>query len=447
MDQTLNTNADPDASCWHDRREGRRTTPRDDRSEYEVDYSRIIHSSSFRRLQGKTQILAPGDSDYMRTRLTHSLEVGQIAGGIAARLRERMAGLLPGSTFYHMLGFAHDLGHPPFGHGGETALNYCMRDAGGFEGNGQTLRILTRLEQYSKASGSNLTRRSLLGLIKYPVGWSKLAPDLPEPSPAMRANLTGWHPPKCHLDSETATVDWVLEPFSAEDRDQFRRYTPPDGVRPGKPLHKSVDCAIMEAADDISYGVHDLEDGIALSLIRRDQFDAAHPDIDLAPFCAWHNGRHSQDNLTTSRVTDMLFGSALMRKRAISRLISWFISQVGSQARGLFSHPLLDTGIDIAPEAKNLLTALQALVRDQVILSPNVQQLDYRGQQMVVDVFDALSSDPERLLPAELRPVLLASDDPQRVICDHVSALTDQGLARLYSRLFLPEAGSVFDRM
>ena len=115
-------------------------------SQYQRDRARIIHSASFRRLQSKTQVLSLGESDFYRTRLTHSLEVAQIGSGICEHLKEihknnqEYVKWIPPISLIEAIGLGHDLGHPPFGHGGEVALNYFMKDYGGFEGNGQTLR-------------------------------------------------------------------------------------------------------------------------------------------------------------------------------------------------------------------------------------------------------------------------------------------------------------------
>src|SRR3954463_15158356 len=163
---------------WKARRAEWQQQKEDARQAFDVDYGRVVHSASFRRLQGKTQILNLGDSDFYRTRLTHSLEVAQIAGGLKRQLAKSYPNHeavphLPPLSLIQTSGFCHDLGHPPFGHGGEVALNYCMRNAGGFEGNGQTLRILSKLEQFSKDCGSDLTRRALLGTLKYPVSFSR----------------------------------------------------------------------------------------------------------------------------------------------------------------------------------------------------------------------------------------------------------------------------------
>src|SRR4051812_47968797 len=152
---------------WVERHSGWKQHSEDARDPFDVDYARVVHSGSFRRLQGKTQILNLGDSDFYRTRLTHSLEVAQVAGGLSRQLAKtypdhKAIPYLPPLSLIQTSGFCHDLGHPPFGQGGEVALNYCMRGAGGFEGNGQPLRILSRLESFWREHGADLTRRSLL---------------------------------------------------------------------------------------------------------------------------------------------------------------------------------------------------------------------------------------------------------------------------------------------
>jgi dGTPase len=218
---------------WEERQSKWKPQPEDARTPFDVDYARVVHSGSFRRLQGKTQILNLGDSDFYRTRLTHSLEVAQIASGIARQFgmqcKDHPAyAYLPSPSMIQAVGFAHDLGHPPFGHGGEVALNYCMRYNGGFEGNGQTLRILSRLENFSEEHGSDLTRRALLGILKYPVAYSQVAnPEIvacmdEKPTSIRIIDRAKSKPPKCFLDSEKDVVDWILDPLSDKDSETFQ---------------------------------------------------------------------------------------------------------------------------------------------------------------------------------------------------------------------------------
>jgi len=157
---------------WSKRRLDQPRRIDDSRPEEERDRSRIIHSATFRRLQAKTQVLGIGESDFHRTRLTHTMEVAQIGRGIVLQLEngrwQDFTRILPTTAQIEAICFAHDLGHPPFGHSGETALNYVMRDKGGFEGNGQSLRIVSKLEPHTPELGLNLTRRVMLGILKYP---------------------------------------------------------------------------------------------------------------------------------------------------------------------------------------------------------------------------------------------------------------------------------------
>ena len=279
---------------WNARREGWTPHAEDARDVGDVDYGRVIHSASFRRLQGKTQILNLGDSDFYRTRLTHSLEVAQIAGGLVSQLARSFpdhpaAATLPDRSLIHAIACSHDLGHPPFGHGGEVALNYCMRHVGGFEGNGQTLRLLARLENFSADAGANLSRRSMLGVLKYPAPMSALLnpeirPKLQDGLSVLKTiDLQASTPPKGYLDCEVDVVGWILGPLTESDGAEFRRIEERKDKH-ARTLHKSLDCSIMDLADDIAYGVHDLEDAIALRLVTPAQFRERVPAAECASF-------------------------------------------------------------------------------------------------------------------------------------------------------------------
>ncbi|QEU08926.1 anti-phage deoxyguanosine triphosphatase [Paracoccus yeei] len=443
---------------WNARREGWTPQDEDARDVGDVDYARVIHSASFRRLQGKTQILNLGESDFYRTRLTHSLEVAQIAGGLARQLGQNFpehpaAEILPDRSLIHAVACSHDLGHPPFGHGGEVSLNYCMRDAGGFEGNGQTLRLLARLENFSADAGANLSRRAMLGVLKYPASLSTLLnpairPQLQaEPSVLQTIDLPASTPPKGYLDCEADVVDWILDPLRESDKARFTAIERRAGKH-ARTLHKSLDCSIMDLADDIAYGVHDLEDAIALRLVSEGQFRAQVTGDDCASFIeARRQKAPAESNDPYEAMVSGLFGGSDSRKRWIGRMVGHLITAVMFNEKPDFHEPLLRWRVAVPMAQARFLKALKDFVMAEVIRSPGVQHLEFKGQSMVVLVFEALQSDPERLLPRDTHAKFVAADDDLRIISDFVAGMTDTYLLKTYERLFAPRMGSVFDRL
>lgn len=446
------------SDAWQARRYAWRPQKEDAREAGDVDYGRVIHSASFRRLQGKTQILNLGDSDFYRTRLTHSLEVAQIAVGIVSLLSKQhpdyaATGLLPDRSLIQAVACAHDLGHPPFGHGGEVALNYCMRVAGGFEGNGQTLRLLTRLEAFSPQDGANLSRRVLLGVLKYPAAYSTLRnpalfPRMLDEYPRLSAiDVAVSAPPKCHLDSEQDVVDWVLSPLSERDRREFVAWSPREG-RHAYTLHKSLDCSIMDIADDIAYGVHDLEDAAALGLVSSEAFRAAVSREDARSYLQAMKEKYREEQGDPYEIlVDGLFNAGRQRKRHISRLVHHFMTAVTLEEMPEFEEPLLRFRARLSDGQRYFLKSLKDFVMKTVIRSATVQQLEFKGQGMVVSVFEAFQSDPMRLLPIDQRQLYRASENGDRVICDYVAGMTDSHLLKTYERLYSPRMGSIFDRL
>ncbi|PHS28382.1 MAG: dGTPase [Robiginitomaculum sp.] len=436
------------------------TQPGDDaRTAFDVDYARIIHSGSFRRLQGKTQILNLGDSDFYRNRLTHSLEVAQIATSLVRQFRQDnrdqpVFDHLPEDSLIQVLGYTHDLGHPPFGHGGEVALNYCMRDHGGFEGNGQTLRILARLEKMSGNEGADLTRRALLGILKYPIPFSKAhntvrAPRLLDgPSVVRLIDRDQSKPPKCYLNTEQDVVDWILAPLSAKDRKTFYALSTKKGQH-SRARHKSFDCSIMDLADDISYGVHDFEDAIALGLIDQDAFKAAVDDVACASFLDFLKEKYPNQygNNIYDKFVDQLFADGNTRKHTISRMVGFLINNAQIVEKRGFVEPLLRYQARMNAGPEKFLKALKDFIFDSVIKSPNVQHLEFKGQTMVVSVFETFASEPKSFLPSDAYALFEKSGEDMRVICDHIAGMTDAFLMKTYDRLFSPRMGSVFDRL
>lgn len=449
-----------DGHIWAERQEESTYSNKDARDAWDIDYSRIIHSSSFRRLQGKTQILNLGDSDFYRNRLTHSLEVAQIADGIVSHIRKNFAqhaviDYLPERHLIHAISLGHDLGHPPFGHDGEIALNYCMRDHGGFEANGQSLRILSKLENYSDTHGANLTRRTLLGILKYPVSFSvarnkNLKPALMPDTQTIKVLDTHLStPPKCYLDCEQDVVDWMLKPLSKSDRDLFTHTSKPtNGHR--KSHYKSLDCSIMDIADDIAYGIHDLEDAIAMNLITRDIFTRYVPFEACAVFLDYLCATYPDDYPSPREAYDKgllqgLFSTS--RKRWIGRLVHFMISRVQPSIHPDFSEPLLRFNVTLMGDEEKFLQLFKHLIFKELIKTPRIQQLEFKGQRMILSVFEAFSAEPERLLPHDTYCDYERATDKARIICDYVSGMTNAHLLRTYDRLFSPRMGSIFDKL
>jgi dGTPase len=449
MSLTMNQN------IWEQRIFNQKRNPNDVRNEWERDYARLIHSAAFRRLQAKTQVLGLGESDFYRTRLTHSMEVAQIGVGIVRWLKngnyqskldtKKLEELLPKSSLINAICLAHDLGHPPFGHGGEVALNICMRKYGGFEGNGQTLRILTKLEKYTEKNGMNPTRRLLLGILKYPVPYKKACNN----SYYGRIPKTKWlakadeqKPPKCYMDSEKDVVTWILKELSEKDQKNFIRLKDESQKKHPKPKFHSLDASIMELADDISYSLHDFEDAISLGLITLEDWNIHNNN---------KNELFSKCDQSEKELGELLFSSdTYQRKSAIGQLVHLFITNTLLEENKKFDEPLLKWNAIIKTDHLNLLNHIFKLVKQKVIKSTNVQLLEFKGQKIVIELFDAFSSDPERLLPkSNLNSYNDSKDESERmrVICDYIAGMTDEYATRLYEKIYSPHKGSIFDQI
>ena len=397
-------------------------------SDAQRDRARIIHSSAFRRLQSKTQVLGVGDNDFYRTRLTHSMEVAQLGSGICEHLKQKYANNMTVSqqipSFFQIEAtcLAHDLGHPPFGHGGEVALNYHMFGYGGFEGNGQTLRILSKLGEYSDKHGLDVTRRTLLGVLKYPVMHSEVqSTELGHDAP-----LPAFKPPKSIHDDEEDVINWILSEFSPQDRDTFRAIDDQSGKR--RAQFKAFDTSIMELADDISYGVHDLEDALVLGLVterqwREDVLQQAHEDSPLITDRKFYN-----DKLFSPDSRD--------RKHAISKLIGYLVPQIVVETQQQFEHPQLDLQATLPADVEHTLELLKRFVFKHVIRSADVKAMEFKGQRIIMALFEALSDAPEQLLQPSTLQKYQQATNPKRVICDYISGMTDHYARKQFNQLF-----------
>lgn len=428
---------------WTHRRSGNNNqrNAMDHRAPYERDRTRVIHSPSFRRLQRKTQILGTHSGDFHRTRLTHSLEVSSIGLSIIRNLgfrpeHQMLEALLPDDDLITTICLLHDIGHPPFGHGGETALNYMMREHGGFESNAQTLRLLTKLENSYGSFGLDLTRRSLLGILKYPVArYQVLAPQCTEADKPAKAivRINDWIPPKAYFDSEKAEVKWILESFSQEDQTLFQSLRcMPHMNKHGEAAYYSFDCSIMDAADDIAYGVHDLEDAIHLRLIQREHLDTPsfRQLLRATPICD-----------ASYKILEQLFADEIQqRKQAIGELVNYLVSSAEIiSVHQDFTNPLLRYNLRLVEPAHLLLKALKDCIFCYVIDSQAARTAEHAGQHIIMRIFEATNSNPASLLDNTYRQLYLKAESntqAHRVICDYIANMTDEQASQVNKHLF-----------
>jgi dGTPase len=384
-------------------------TKRADRDDFARDRARLLHSASLRRLSAKTQVVQPGDDDFVRNRLTHSLEVAQIG-------REFGAALGCSADVVDTACLAHDLGHPPFGHNGEQALAAVAADIGGFEGNAQTLRLLTRLEPKrfhadGRPAGLNLTRASLDAATKYP--WSRGGPGSNRPGAATKFGVYGDDQP-------------VFEWFRA-------------GRQPGQ---RCIEADVMDWSDDVAYSVHDVEDAVAsgridLGALRSpsDTLEVARVARDLyAPDLEEEVLLEAMRRLLgTGCIPDSYDGSrrALAAlKDMTSRLIGRFVQSVEVATRHKHGDgPLTRYAADlvIPDEARAECAMLKGVAAHFVMLADERQSLMSHQREMVHDLVDHFAASPDRLDPLHRHDFDTAGDDAARlrVVVDQVASLSD----------------------
>jgi dGTPase len=406
----------------------------DYRSPFQIDRDRVLHTPTFRRLQNKTQVFWSGEYDFYRTRLTHSLEVAQIGKSICHWLKTRPDGPL-GDDFFidadlvEAVCLSHDLGHPPFGHAGERTLNHLMRGHGGFEGNAQTLRLLTDRIFSAKRSGMDPTRAFLDGILKYKSLWSELK------------TATGAAPEHHFIhDDQQAHLDWAM---GGHD---FPPELPPGEARD---KFKSIECQVMDWADDTAYSLNDLSDSARAGFLSIEKIEAwaekrRHPAGDGTPL-------GDLMRAIRRRRVDPFAGKRIGRYIRATRLEADvnFLSAATNRYRYRLA-------IDAEVKAESAL--FKQLAFEVVFLSPQLKQLEHKGSRMLRGMWEALeqryimggSIDGQnfQLLPADTAEEIAAAPDETtraRLVCDFLAGMTDGYAARTYKRLFSPDFGSIGD--
>ncbi|WP_030438515.1 deoxyguanosinetriphosphate triphosphohydrolase [Actinoplanes subtropicus] len=369
------------------------------RTPYQRDRARVLHSAGFRRLAAKTQVHTAGSDDFLRTRLTHSLEVAQISREMGARL-----GCDP--DVVDVAGLAHDLGHPPFGHNGETALDQVAQPCGGFEGNAQTLRVLTRLEAKVPGGGLNLTRASLDACSKYP--WPR----------------------------KPGTRKFGIY---ADDRPVF------DWMRPGDlGERRCLEAQVMDWADDVAYSVHDVEDGVhggylTLRPLLDDPAERAELCADVA---ATYSDEPADalaaalDQLLADPAVapvadyDGTYSAQVTLKRMTSILTGRFVaSAVGATQSRFGTEPVrrYDADLIVPRTVRNQCALLKGMALRYVMRSRAAEGWYEQQRTILVELVDALTRTPEGL-DVVFRPLYeMAESDAAalRVVIDQVASLTD----------------------
>ncbi len=387
------------------------------RTDFARDRARVLHSSGWRRLAAKTQVLSPtAGVDFARNRLTHSLEVAQIGRELAVSL-----GLAQDVVDTACL--AHDLGHPPFGHNGERALDHWMAGFGGFEGNAQTLRILTRLEPKrfdaaGRSVGMNLTRATLDASCKYPWSLEEAAPD---------SSKFG---------------------YFSDDADIFR------WLRDGAPPRvKCAEAQVMDLSDDIAYSVHDFEDAVVGEFIDPEILTAksGHSSL-IRAVSEWAHGAYQEDELGAA--FDRIAGAEtwLTRwdgsRRDQARLKNFTSEMIGRFAGTAIRDTLAAAGstrlarygasIVVPREIRAEIAVLKGIVAAFVMESGRRQPTYRRQRELLIELTQTLwESEGTELEPAFAADFRAAGDEAtaRRAIVDQVASLTDQSAITWYRRL------------
>ncbi len=405
---------------------GRRKT--DYRNAYQIDRDRIIHAHAFRKLQSKTQVFLSGEYDFYRTRLTHSMEVAQIGRSICHFLKSRK-GLLSedfciDGDLVEAVCLAHDLGHPPFGHSGERTLQELMAPWGGFEGNAQTLHLLTETmyQNESGVRGMQPTRALLDGVLKYKLRYSEFE-----------------RPPSNHF---------LYDPQEAARAFVFGGAAVPPALRGGERLNafKSVECQIMDWADDVAYSLNDIMDGVKAGFLTLERIEAwaAGEAIDAAQ-------QHLLDLLF-----DGIRGDRL--ESMISGKIGAYIGACRLRERDNFLAARTNRyrhELAVSPVAVREVLFFKKMANDIIFESPQLQQIEHKARKVVFDLWEScwrnyVHPGPRviRILPPRVGQLIdgeATEAGKARRICDWLAGLTDGMIVRTYRRLFDPEFGSLRD--
>ena len=359
------------------------------RTPFERDRDRVIHSSAFRFLKGKTQVFVAHEGDYFRTRLTHSLEVAQIARSLARRLRLD-------ADLAETCGLAHDLGHPPFGHTGEDVLKACMADHGGFDHNAQTLKVLTELEHtYPRFDGLNLTWETLEGVVKH-------------------------NGPLVRPGQGVGELPEAIQRYNAQHDLELTTYPGPEAQ-------------IAALSDDIAYNNHDIDDGLHSGLFTLDELRSASPLVDEYIQGVWQDYPGLEENR--------------QRKELVRRLIGAWVDDLVEETQSRIAHHRPASAEAVRGLNEPLVSFSEAMLEEAARLRRFLMANMYRhwkvnrrramAKRIVKELFEQFLDEPATL-PGRWQEGL--ADQPRslvaRRICDYIGGMTDDYAIEEHGRLF-----------
>jgi dGTPase len=408
-----------DEECLQD--DANPSRKKDYRSVFHQDRDRLMFTSSFRRLQAKTQVFQAGEYDFYRTRLTHSLEVSRIADSVAVWLRKAHPEVRIDSHLLEGICLAHDIGHPPFGHAGERVLNAVMKNYGGFEGNAQTLRILTRTiySDSGKRSGMSPSRALLDGVLKYKRLYRDRGDDTHHFIYDDQAEILEF----CFGSGS------LVEKLNSPEVNRFQ----------------SLECQVMDFADDIAYSCFDILDGAKARFLTADKI------------AAWRDAKGATLDAVQRKTIDELL--EMMAKSSLQRKMNGIIGELIQTASLAPAENFMTSQtrrhaykLVRQPEAEARIKLHKALSKDLVYGSSALHQIEFKGGHILKQLAETLfgnyleSAKPLALVPDDVhRSVVNAGEkkDKARLLCDHLSGMTDAFALRSYKRLLDPDYGSI----
>ncbi len=399
----------------------------DYRNAFQIDRDRIIHSSEFRRLQGKTQVFLPGEYDFYRTRLTHSIEVAQIGRSICNYLQHQENDKFCEEYFIdpdlvESACLAHDLGHPPFGHAGERTLHKLMKEYGGFEGNAQTLRIITETIYRTEKSrrGMNPCRAFLDSILKY----KSLFDELDNPF-----NHYLYGEQKEYLDFVFARTDIHKKFAHGKEADSFQ----------------SIECQIMDWADDTAYAINDIQDSITGGFITIAKLASYGKNTSL----------NERENYYLDELIDWIKESKFKPK--LGSQIGDFIQACSIKERETFMDNKTNRykyELVIDESCREKADFYKKIAVELVFRSTQLHQMESKGDYMLTNFFNVMRENyiekvtNIKLIPEFSHNIVVNIEDKferARLICDNLAGMTDSFAMRSYRRLFDPNYSSLAD--